>query len=194
MFELIGKGAEADLLLDGDILRKVRVPKSYRLKELDDFLRKKRTRSESKILQKVGDLGPGFLGGDDLQELRINFIHGDLVKNILNDNVNLAEEIGFKVGQLHDLNIIHGDLTTSNMILSPQGLKIIDFGLSSVSDKVEDKAVDLHLFKAAVESKHFVNEKEIWNGFVKGYNSSNNIEVLKRLNIVESRGRNKLKY
>jgi tRNA A-37 threonylcarbamoyl transferase component Bud32 len=42
------------------------------------------------------------------------------------------------------------------MIVSPRGLKIIDFGLSFVSDKVEDKAVDLHLFSEAVESKHFV--------------------------------------
>jgi tRNA A-37 threonylcarbamoyl transferase component Bud32 len=49
-------------------------------------------------LQKVGDIGPGFLSGDDVDELRMNFIHGDLVKNVLNNNVSLAKEIGLKVG------------------------------------------------------------------------------------------------
>ncbi|MCC7574702.1 Kae1-associated serine/threonine protein kinase [Candidatus Woesearchaeota archaeon] len=194
MVKLIGKGAEADLLLDNDVLRKVRSFKSYRLRELDDSIRKSRTRSESKILQKVGDIGPGFLGGDDIQEIRMNFIQGDLVKNILDSNVSLAKEIGLKVGLLHDLNVVHGDLTTSNMILSPQGLKIIDFGLSFISDKVEDKAVDLHLFREAVESKHFSREDEIWSAFLEGYSPSNRDFVLKRLNVVESRGRNKLKY
>jgi Kae1-associated kinase Bud32 len=145
-------------------------------------------------LQKVGDLGPGFLGGDDIGELRMNFIHGSLVKNVLDSNVSLAEKIGLKVGMLHDLNIVHGDLTTSNMILSRDGLKIIDFGLSFISDKVEDKAVDLHLFKEAVESKHFSVEADVWNAFVKGYSPHNKSDVLKRLDVVESRGRNKLKF
>lgn len=194
MVELIGKGAEADLLLEGDVLRKVRIPKGYRIKDLDDELRKKRTRSESRVLQKIGDLGPGFLGGDDIGELRMNFVHGALVKNVLDSDVSLAKEIGLRVGKLHDLNIVHGDLTTSNMILSPEGLKIIDFGLSFVSDKVEDKAVDLHLFKEAVESKHFSKGSEIWNAFVLGYSPINKSDVLKRLDVVEFRGRNKLKF
>jgi len=195
MKKLIGKGAEADLFLENDVVFKIRIPKSYRIKEIDDDLRKKRTRSESKILQKIGDLGPGFLSTNDVDELRMNFVSGILLKHVLDSNVSLAKQIGLNVGKLHDLNIVHGDLTTSNMILNYSNvIKIIDFGLSFVSDKVEDKAVDLHLFREAVESKHFLKEKEIWNNFLKGYNPSNKDFVLKRLSVVEARGRNKQKY
>ena len=191
--KLIGKGAEADLFLDSDFVRKIRASKGYRLKELDDEIRHRRTRSESKILKKVGDIGPGFISAD-VDEIRMNFIHGALVKNVLNTNLDLAQDIGVFVAKLHDLDVIHGDLTTSNMISSPKGLRIIDFGLSFVSDKVEDKAVDLHLFREAIASKHFAFEDIIWNNFVKGYNPKNKEDVLSRLNIVELRGRNKLKY
>lgn len=191
---LIGKGAEADLFLVDGILKKIRVPKSYRVSDLDVGIRRKRTRSESKILQRIGDLGPGFLSSDDFSEICMNFVDGDLIKNVFDDNVSLAEEIGFKVGKLHDLDVVHGDLTTSNMILSSGGVKIIDFGLSFVSDKVEDKAVDLHLFKEAVASKHVFIEEDAWRLFLKGYSPLNKSDILNRLSVVESRGRNKQKY
>ena len=192
--ELIGKGAEANIFLDNAIVKKVRVSKKYRLEVIDFGLRKKRTRLESRILQKVGSIGPGFLSGDDVQEIHMNFVEGDLVKHVLDENVSLARTIGVVVGRIHDLGVVHGDLTTSNMILSTSGdLKIIDFGLSFVSDKIEDKAVDLHLFKEAVKSKHYRFENEIWNEFVQGYSSKNKIDILNRLDVVESRGRNKLK-
>lgn len=194
MVDFIGKGAEADVFLKDNVLYKIRAPKSYRLTALDDKLRKKRTRSESKILKKVGDIGPGFLGSDNLEEIRMNFIPGVLVKNFLDNDVSLAKTIGSTVGMLHDMNIIHGDLTTSNMILSDSGdLKLIDFGLSFVSDKIEDKAVDIHLFREAVRSKHFSFEKDIWRLFIKGYCASNKDLVLNKLKAVELRGRNKQK-
>lgn len=190
---LIGKGAEADIFLNNNIVKKIRVAKTYRIKEIDCDLRKRRTRLESKILQKVGDIGPGFLKGDNVQEIHMNFVPGKLLKHVLDDNISLAKEIGLIVGKLHDLNIIHGDLTTSNMILSDDGIKIIDFGLSFVSDKLEDKAVDLHLFKEAIRSKHYKFEEEIWAKFIKSYSPPNKAEILNRLEIVESRGRNKQK-
>lgn len=194
MVDFIGKGAEADVFLKDNVLYKVRVTKSYRLNILDDKLRKKRTRSESKILKKVGDIGPGFLGSDDISEIRMNFIPGVLVKNFLDKDVSLAKTIGSTVGRLHDMNIIHGDLTTSNMILSKTGdLKLIDFGLSFISDKIEDRAVDIHLFREAVRSKHFSFEKDIWSLFIEGYCASNKNLVLNKLEAVELRGRNKQK-
>jgi N6-L-threonylcarbamoyladenine synthase/protein kinase Bud32 len=191
--KLIGKGAEADLFFDDGFVKKIRVSKGYRLKELDDDLRHKRTRSESKILKKIGDIGPGFISCD-VDEIRMNFIQGSLVKNVLDTNLDLANNIGILIARLHDLDVVHGDLTTSNMILSSNGLKIIDFGLSFISDKVEDKAVDIHLFKEAITSKHFAFEDIIWKNFIKGYNPKNKEDVLSRLSVVESRGRNKLKY
>jgi TP53 regulating kinase-like protein len=81
------------------------------------------------------------------------------------------------------------------MILDKQGkVRFIDFGLSFVSEKIEDKAVDLHLFREALESKHFRHEKEIWKEFVKGYAPKEKTQILKRLELVELRGRNKQKF
>ena len=191
---IIGKGAEADVFLEDGVVVKKRVSKGYRLKELDDFLRKSRTRSEAKILQRIDGLGPSFIGGNDVDELRMSFVEGVLLKKVLDEDISLAKYIGLKVGKLHDLGIIHGDLTTSNMIFFDGDVKLIDFGLSFFSDKVEDKAVDLHLFKEAVVSKHFVFEKDIWSNFLEGYNPSGKDDIVKRLNVVELRGRNKQKY
>jgi Kae1-associated kinase Bud32 len=80
------------------------------------------------------------------------------------------------------------------MILADE-IHFIDFGLSFFSDKPEDKAVDLHLLDRALESRHFDLYPECWKavleGYAKEYNESNS--VIKRLEKVESRGRNKQK-
>lgn len=66
--------------------------------------------------------------------------------------------IGVQLAKLHLADIIHGDLTTSNMILRPRTptpeLVLIDFGLSYVSNLVEDKAVDLYVLERAFSSTH----------------------------------------
>ena len=95
---------------------------------------------------------------------------------------------------MHQQGIIHGDLTTSNMILSEKDKKVyfIDFGLAFHSIKTEDKAVDIHLLKEALQSKHFLIANEIWKEFVRVYGKQNK-EVLERLEKVEKRGRYKQK-
>jgi Kae1-associated kinase Bud32 len=92
------------------------------------------------------------------------------------------------------MGIIHGDLTTSNMILNSE-VFFIDFGLSFFSEKVEDKAVDLHLLRQALESKHYKVWEECFTAVRQGYEgTANDAElVLKRLEVVESRGRYKRK-
>ena len=92
------------------------------------------------------------------------------------------------------MSIIHGDLTTSNMILEKE-IKFIDFGLSFFSTKDEDKAVDLHLFRQALESRHHTMWEKCFEAALKGYRLGNvdYSSVLTRLEKVESRGRNKLK-
>jgi Kae1-associated kinase Bud32 len=194
MADMIARGAEAVILRKGDSVEKKRIPKGYRLREIDDELRLRRTRSEAKMLGKMPGVAPKLLAaGEDTLEME--FIDGDVVRNILDSNISLARKIGEESGKMHDLNIIHGDLTTSNMMLdSKKNLRFIDFGLSFVSDKVEDKAVDLHLFREAVESKHFRHENRIWTEFLRGYKPGNRAQVLKRLELVEKRGRNKQKY
>ena len=108
----------------------------------------------------------------------------------------VCEEIGKNISKLHDNNIIHGDLTTSNMIYNSKGKKVyfIDFGLGFESEKIEDKATDLHLIKQALEAKHFKKYNEYWNYLLKGYKNSKKFkETLIRLEIVEKRGRYKNK-
>ena len=105
---------------------------------------------------------------------------------------SLGKEIGRKVGILHQNEIIHGDLTTSNMILGSE-IYFIDFGLSFFSTKIEDMAVDLHLLKQALESKHYEIFEKCFSAVLSGYDHPKRKEILTRFNTVEARGRNKLK-
>lgn len=202
MTKIIGQGAEATIILtENDTVLKDRLAKAYRHKQIDDELRKTRTRREAKILKKIEPIGPSLISTDQKEKIEMEYIKGQLMKEILDENIGLSKEIGRITGELHDKDIIHGDLTTSNIILQAADprmqtaakVRFIDFGLSTVSTKEEDKAVDLHLFKEAVESKHYKHEEEIWNQFLEGYNPKNKKEILKRLEKVELRGRNKNK-
>ena len=154
--------------------------------------------AEAKVLQKLANINfpsPKLLKNDGKENLVIEKIDGKLVKDVLDKNYKkLAVEIGKKVAILHNNSIIHGDLTTSNMILNKE-IYFIDFGLSFFSDKAEDKAVDLHLLKEALESKHY----KIWEKCIKialdAYRKEANMasETLKRLEVVEKRGRYRAK-
>ena len=197
--QLIAQGAEAKLYLDEGNVLKNRFPKSYRIKEIDEKLRGFRTRREAKILQKLKAINfpaPKLIKNDEKQNLIIEKINGKLVKDILekSEYKNLCREIGKKVAILHNNSIIHGDLTTSNMILNKE-IYFIDFGLSFFSEKAEDKAVDLHLLKEGLESKHY----KIWDVCFKcsleSYKEKarNSKETLKRLEVVEKRGRYRAK-
>lgn len=194
MPELIGHGAEARLFRQGEVVVKERPQKNYRLTEIDEKLRKQRTRKEAKIIetmQKIGVPAPKLLKMcDKTMKIDMSFLEGPKVRDVM--TIELAKEMGQKVGILHKNDIIHSDLTTSNMILNKQ-IHFIDFGLSFVSKKIEDKAVDLHLLNRALESKHHTISKECMQKVVEGYKETNPQaeEVLKRLEIVEKRGRNK---
>src|SRR3989338_3893980 len=105
-----------------------------------------------------------------------------------NNSKKLSNEIGKKIALLHSKDIIHGDLTTSNMILKGNGIQFIDFGLGFFSEKIEDKAVDLHLIRQALESKHHQIWEQCFREVLEGYkNYNNHKEVFNRLKIVESR-------
>ena len=108
---------------------------------------------------------------------------------------HLAQEIGQRIGQLHKADIIHSDLTTSNMIKHQETgeVNFIDFGLSFFSEKAEDKAVDLFLLDRALETTHIDLYPEIFEQVLEGYQRDNpqGKEVLDRLEIVRKRGRNK---
>ena len=199
MKKLIAQGAEAKLFLENNLILKNRFPKSYRIKEIDQKLRGFRTRREAKILQKLQAIGfpsPKLIKNDEKENLVIENIKGRLVKDILekSDYKKLCSEIGRKVAILHNNSIIHGDLTTSNMIFNKE-IYFIDFGLSFFSEKAEDKAVDLHLLKEGLESKHYRVWESCFKCALKSYRkeAKNISETLKRLEAVEKRGRYRAK-
>ena len=163
-------------------------------------LRKSRTRREAKVLNKLESIdfpAPRLHAMcDQAMELRMDMVNGNKLRDVLFQNpVALSEELGKKIGIMHAHDIIHGDLTTSNMILDSE-IKFIDFGLSFFSAKEEDKAVDLHLLRQALESKHHEVWEKCFEAALKGYKKGNPdfSPVLTRLEKVEARGRNKHKF
>jgi len=193
----IGDGAEAVVYRNGEAAVKVRPKKAYRHPLLDDSLRKSRTRIEARLLAKAklkGARVPAVLAVDEKQgTLDIEYLEGKRLRDELGaENCGKwCVEAGKQVALLHAASIIHGDLTTSNFIVSRGALFVIDFGLAFSSHRSEDKAVDLHVFKEALESKHFAFWEQAWNAFLEGYDSAP--DVLTRLETLENRGRYKKK-
>jgi len=199
--KIIGRGAESILYFNKNKVIKDRISKGYRHKEIDIMKRKYPTRREAKLLKdafKIGVNVPKVFDMDDnSMKVEMEFIDGKMLKDILDDSKKKKEiciKIGEQIAILHDNNIIHGDLTTSNMLLVKDKVYFIDFGLGFYSDKVEDKAVDLHLLRQAFESKHYKYFEEFFDNVLKGYKKSKNYsKVMKRLEKVEKRGRYKRK-
>lgn len=196
--ELIQEGAEAKIFKkvesDAVTVVKQRINKKYRIEALNNLLIPPRTRREVKVMHKLNVLGvnvPKVIFTNKRDIIEMEFIQGEKLRDVLDNNVQLAENIGEILAKMHDNNIAHGDLTTSNMILNNNKIYFIDFGLSLFSVRLEDKAVDIHLFKQALESKHHKIYEQAYKLFIEGYKKSKNYkEVMERLEKVESRGRN----
>ncbi len=197
--KILSRGAEAVIYVDGKNVVKERLKKDYRIPELDKKIIKHRTKSETKILKKASEIVnvPAPLETKNEGEIIIPLIDGDKLSDKLNSyhekkQIEVMNKIGVEVGKLHKTGIIHGDLTTSNMILSDGKVWIIDFGLGSFNGKYEQKGVDIHLLKQALEAKHFQNWEKLFYSFEKGYNSVEPKEakkVFERLVAIEKRGR-----
>ena len=197
--EILSQAAEAIIYKTDNLIIKDRIPKSYRIKILDDKIRKSRTKAEKKLLEKASQVinSPRPLEARETYQIRMPFIDGKKISEYLDSfpeklQKQICKEIGKSVAKLHEVNIIHGDLTTSNMILSKEKIFFIDFGLGFISHKLEDKAVDLHLLKQALEAKHFQKWKELFDAVIRGYsNYKDSKKVLEQLKAVEKRGRYK---
>jgi len=197
----IGRGAEAVLYRrDGSVI-KIRQVKSYRLPEIDSELRRFRNRREAKVMRKALSLGvptARILSENDKEcSFEMEFIDGKPLRDLLSEEnyKEFCSQVGEIIAKLHSANIIHNDLTTSNMIVKHGKLFLIDFGLSFFSTRTEDRAVDLHLLRQALESKHYNIWKEAYKAVLESYrkNYPNADEVLSRLEVVEQRGRYKKK-
>lgn len=195
---VISQGAEAKIILEDNKIIKKRVEKKYRHPNLDNLIRKRRNKSEFKLLEKASEIinspNPLKLNKDDFS-IEMPYLDGERLTDCLDSfeikkQKKLIKEIGTQIAKLHEKGIIHGDLTTSNIILVEDQLKIIDFGLGYISKKIESKAVDIHLFKQALESKHFKKCEELYNSFIEGYSNYNDSKkILERLKAIEKRGR-----
>ncbi|HTY43856.1 MAG TPA: RIO1 family regulatory kinase/ATPase, partial [Patescibacteria group bacterium] len=138
---LLYQGAEAKILLsdDEEFIIKDRIKKSYRIKELDDKIRKQRTKSEAKLLEKASKIinVPKPLPMKEFNIIKMPYIKGKrLSENLdflpLEKQKEIMKIIGEETAKLHDADIIHGDLTTSNMILVEGGS---DNGRNNVGDE-----------------------------------------------------------
>ena len=93
-------------------------------------------------------------------------IEGPMLKECLEPD--LVCEAGMMVGRLHRAGIIHGDLTTSNILVRDGRCILIDFGLAQVSSEVEPRGVDIHVFFQTLESM-VENHEELRQRFIEGY-------------------------
>ena len=202
MSEIIGRGAEAILKKDDwdgmECVVKERLDKGYRVEELDEKLRKERTKEEAKLLSEARRVRVSTPQVYERNEnvLRIEFLDGDKVRDLIpeyssQDRKELATKIGENIGKLHERGIIHGDLTTSNMILLEDELYFIDFGLGYFSKSVEDKAVDLYLLWEVLESTHSEYKDQLWDAILEAYKEAydGSEHVLNRVDDIASRGR-----
>ncbi|MEA2089451.1 MAG: Kae1-associated kinase Bud32 [Thermoproteota archaeon] len=204
---LMKKGAEASLFLEQwhgrKVVMKRRLPKKYRLPELDEQIRSYRTVHEPQLMHQAKESGvpTPTIFMVDVKEANIimEFIEGKQVKQILNDisgeeRWKLCRYIGKLVGNLHKHGVVHGDLTTSNMILTSYGkIVFVDFGLGEFSTELEVRGVDLHLMKRALQSTHYKYAEECFNAVMTRYSeimgekSAKN--VLEKIQEIERRGR-----
>jgi len=204
---LVKKGAEANLYLEEwhnrKVIMKRRLPKKYRLPELDQKIRSQRTIYEPQVIHKAKEAGvptPTIFMVDVTEaNIIMEFVEGKQVKQVLNDlpqeeRLHLSRHIGTLIGRLHKNGIIHGDLTTSNMILTPYGKVVfVDFGLSERSTELETRGVDLHLMKRAFQSTHYKHAKECFEAVMEDYAEVLGEEeaknVLEKIREIERRGR-----
>lgn len=196
---LLRKGAEAELYLfekDGQkVILKRRIPKPYRLPQLDVHIRKTRTRREARLLdraRRVGVRTPRVLRVDDRNmEIEMEYVEGERLKEYLlrTGDWRIMKRVGKAVATLNANDIVHGDLTTSNIILSGGDLVFIDFGLGAVSKSIEDKAVDLLCFRRSYFATH-PDLPQGWTAFLEGYRDYPQAPaVLKRMEEVARRAR-----
>ena len=201
---VIYRGAEAEICLSEymgyKVVQKRRVKKRYRIKDIDNRLISSRTKSETKLIaesRKQGVSVPIILDVD-LEEgiITMEYINGKRIKDIFNNlyeknRRDICMKIGESIARFHNADIIHGDITTSNMILYDNRIYFIDFGLGEINNEVETKGVDLHVLMEAIESTHSKYAdffKYVLEGYKKELKEDANI-IFKKIDEIVKRGR-----
>ena len=185
-----------------DAVFKIRKPLTYRLRILDEAIRRQRTVHEAEMIHLAKNAGVAspFLYNVDVQSSTIimEFVRGDRMKDLVASlsRTQLEDaffEFGQDVAKLHRFGIMHGDLTTANVVKSNGRLVFIDFGLSVRTTRLEDHAVDLRLIKETLVGAHSDVSARALGALNGGYASvvgpARSRAVLKQLQNIERRGR-----
>jgi TP53 regulating kinase-like protein len=204
---LLKKGAEASLYLaewhSRKVVIKVRIPKKYRPAALDEQIRTYRTVHEPQLMHEAKAAGVPtpliYMVNVPEASITMEYLEGQQIKQLLKKapqgrRRELCVAIGELIGKLHRQGLIHGDLTTSNMILNPEGkIFFVDFGLGEKNVEVEARGVDLHLMKRALQSTHYQFWEECFKNVMCGYSSVLGVEtaekVYEKIREIERRGR-----
>jgi len=199
----IAKGAEAEIyntsFLGRDALVKVRSAKRYRVRELDSEIRSSRTRNEVRLMREARRAGvrTPVIYDIDMNEFSITMekVNGSKVKDELERDPSSAAEIcgmiGKAVADLHNSGICHGDLTTSNMILTEdRRICLIDLSMGKTNAELEDMGVDVHLLKTAFVSAH-PDLKNAFPEVMRSYMETKKDpeRLLRKVEEIEGRGR-----
>ena len=190
---------DSALWLGREVVCKQRVVKGYRHPVLDGSIQKARIKNEVRLMleaRKAGIPVPVIYSIDLARNaIVMEEIPGTRVKDALEELPrDQAEEVCRKIGdiaaRLHMSDIVHGDLTTSNMLLDGDRIVVIDFSLGSKTSELEDKGVDMHLLEEAFHSAHYRRSEmydAVKDSYVKAYPGG--AEVLKKVKEIEKRGR-----
>lgn len=202
--KILYRGAEAEIVLSEymgrPVVQKYRVKKTYRISEIDSMLISMRTREESKLitLSRMSGISVPLIYDVDLSRgiITMEYVAGKRIKDILNslddtEQRRICLKIGESIARLHNHDIIHGDITTSNIILWDDRIYFIDFGLGSTNGEVEAKGVDLHVLMEAFESTHSrypMCFKYVFEGYTKQFHGDAAV-VLEKIDEIVKRGR-----
>jgi N6-L-threonylcarbamoyladenine synthase/protein kinase Bud32 len=184
------RGAEAIIEFSDGNTAKRRLVKRYRVPALDYRLIAERTRAEARLIAAARHAGVPTPVMSDItaDTIVMEQVQGTLLTQDL--SVPNLKEAGRVVGKLHNAGIMHGDLTTSNMIMRNGRCVLIDFGLGQVTVELEQRGVDIHVLFQTLESTT-PDSAALKAAFCKGYRETLAVadDVIAREHEIELRGR-----
>lgn len=203
---VLARGAEAEVrhgdLAGRAVVLKQRIPKAYRDLAIERFLVAGRTRRETRHMTEARLAGvpvPAVLDADpEAGLMALALVRGAPTKEWMASasalqTRGLFEGLGAAVARLHEAGLVHGDLTTSNVLVTDGNPILIDFGLAERTLELEPRAVDLHVLQEALEATHgaTAGPDSPWHIFLAAYQAgwSDAEPVLSQLGSLQARGR-----
>lgn len=186
-----------------DVVVKERRPKRYRHPAIDSRLTAERIVQEARLIplaRRAGVRVPAVLDVDLARSrLVLEFVPGPTAKEAIEatgrsakpaSKALLCREIGRMAGRLHSAGIVHGDLTTSNVIVSRSGPVLVDFGLARRAEDDESRGADLILLEHAFRGLHPEQAsllEEVWKGYREAFTGA--AGAMRHADVIRSRRR-----